>query len=144
MTEGGGADKAGLQAGDVITEFNGRPVADSTELIVAIRAMNPGDKGRTHRQARRRHPDDHRHTRIGLVGKLADPGVGRGHAYCCPVPDIGLGEVVVMAILALLIFGPERLPKVAADAGRLLRQVRELAAGRPKGSGRCRRAPGGR
>jgi putative serine protease PepD len=44
VTEGGGAAKAGLQAGDIITEFNGRPVADSTELIVAIRAMNPGDK----------------------------------------------------------------------------------------------------
>jgi sec-independent protein translocase protein TatB len=43
------------------------------------------------------------------------------------VPDIGLGEVVVIAVLALLIFGPDRLPKVAADAGKMLRQVRELA-----------------
>lgn len=44
------------------------------------------------------------------------------------MPDIGLGEVVVIAVLALLVFGPDRLPKVAADAGRLLRQVRELAS----------------
>jgi sec-independent protein translocase protein TatB len=44
------------------------------------------------------------------------------------VPDIGLGEVLLMAVLALLIFGPDRLPKVAADAGRLLRQVRGMAS----------------
>ena len=43
------------------------------------------------------------------------------------MPDIGLGEVAVIAVLALLVFGPDRLPKVAADAGRLLRQMRELA-----------------
>ena len=43
------------------------------------------------------------------------------------MPDIGLGEVVVIAVLALLVFGPDRLPKVAADAGRMLRQMRDLA-----------------
>lgn len=41
--------------------------------------------------------------------------------------DIGLGEVALIAILALLVFGPDRLPKVAADAARLLRQVRQMA-----------------
>jgi putative serine protease PepD len=41
---GGPADKAGLQDGDVITEFNGRAVADSTQLIVDIRSMQPGDE----------------------------------------------------------------------------------------------------
>jgi sec-independent protein translocase protein TatB len=43
------------------------------------------------------------------------------------VPDIGLGELIVIAILALLVFGPDRLPKVAADAARTLRQVRQMA-----------------
>jgi sec-independent protein translocase protein TatB len=43
--------------------------------------------------------------------------------------DIGTGEVLVLAIAALLVFGPERLPKIAAQAGRALRQVREMAAG---------------
>jgi sec-independent protein translocase protein TatB len=42
--------------------------------------------------------------------------------------DIGFGEVVVLAVLALFVFGPERLPKVAADAVRTLRGVREMAA----------------
>ena len=42
--------------------------------------------------------------------------------------DIGLGEVLLIAVLALLVFGPDRLPKVASDAARTLRQVREMAA----------------
>ncbi len=44
------------------------------------------------------------------------------------MPDIGLGEIIVIVVLALLVFGPDRLPKVAADAARLLRQVRQMAA----------------
>ena len=43
------------------------------------------------------------------------------------MPDIGLGELIVIAIVALLVFGPDRLPKVAADAARTLRQVRQMA-----------------
>ena len=42
--------------------------------------------------------------------------------------DIGLGEVLLIAVLALLVFGPDRLPKVAADAARTLRQIREMAS----------------
>ncbi|MCX6422607.1 MAG: twin-arginine translocase TatA/TatE family subunit [Actinobacteria bacterium] len=34
--------------------------------------------------------------------------------------DIGIGEIIVLAILGLVVFGPERLPKAAADAGRLV------------------------
>lgn len=41
--------------------------------------------------------------------------------------DIGLGEILVLGVLALLIFGPEQLPKVAAQAGRAVRQLRETA-----------------
>ena len=41
--------------------------------------------------------------------------------------DIGLGEMALIAVLALLVFGPDRLPKVAADAARMLRQVRQMA-----------------
>jgi sec-independent protein translocase protein TatB len=44
------------------------------------------------------------------------------------VPDIGLGEIIVIVVIALLVFGPDRLPKVAADAARTLRQVRQMAA----------------
>jgi sec-independent protein translocase protein TatB len=43
------------------------------------------------------------------------------------MPDIGLGEMIVIAVLALVVFGPDRLPKVAADAARTLRNLRDLA-----------------
>ncbi|GAA4357721.1 S1C family serine protease [Angustibacter luteus] len=43
VTPGGPADKAGIKAGDVITQFNGRPMSDSDALVVAIRAQAPGD-----------------------------------------------------------------------------------------------------
>jgi putative serine protease PepD len=43
VTPGGPADRAGIKAGDVITKFNGRPVTESDELIVAIRARTPGE-----------------------------------------------------------------------------------------------------
>ena len=42
--------------------------------------------------------------------------------------DIGLGEIIALAAVALLVFGPDQLPKVAAQAGRLLRDVRTMAA----------------
>lgn len=43
------------------------------------------------------------------------------------IGDVGLGEVAVLLILALFIFGPDRLPKMAAELGRGLRQVRRMA-----------------
>jgi putative serine protease PepD len=43
ITPGGPADKAGIRPGDLIVEFEGRPVTDPDELIVAIRAQRPGD-----------------------------------------------------------------------------------------------------
>jgi putative serine protease PepD len=43
VTPGGPSADAGLKAGDVILSVEGRQVADSTELIVAIRTYAPGD-----------------------------------------------------------------------------------------------------
>lgn len=43
--------------------------------------------------------------------------------------NLGWPELAVLAVLAMLIFGPERLPKVAADAGRLIRELRKMARG---------------
>lgn len=41
--------------------------------------------------------------------------------------DIGIGEILLIAVAGLLIFGPEKLPKAAADAARMLKQVRGMA-----------------
>jgi putative serine protease PepD len=43
VTPDGPADQAGIRPGDVILEVDGRPVSQSDELIVAIRALQPGD-----------------------------------------------------------------------------------------------------
>lgn len=43
------------------------------------------------------------------------------------MPSLGGGEVVALAIIALLVLGPEKLPHYAAEAGRWLRQLRTLA-----------------
>jgi serine protease Do len=42
VTPGGPADKAGLQPGDVIVEFNGRPVTESDSLVAMVVATKPG------------------------------------------------------------------------------------------------------
>jgi len=39
---------------------------------------------------------------------------------------VGPLELVVIAIVAVLVFGPDRLPEFARTAGRLLRQVRQM------------------
>lgn len=39
--------------------------------------------------------------------------------------DIGFGEFVLLGVVGLIVLGPERLPKYAAQAARLLRQFRQ-------------------
>ncbi len=39
--------------------------------------------------------------------------------------DIGLGELLVLGLLALLVFGPDRLPGAASSAGRFVAKTRE-------------------
>lgn len=43
--------------------------------------------------------------------------------------NLGAPEIAVLLLLALFVFGPDRLPKAAADAGRLVRRLREMASG---------------
>lgn len=44
IVPGGPAEEAGLQAGDIILEFEGRPMTNPDELVVAIRARNVGEQ----------------------------------------------------------------------------------------------------
>ncbi len=41
---------------------------------------------------------------------------------------IGGGELLALLVIGLLVLGPERLPKYAAEAGRFIRTVRTMAA----------------
>lgn len=40
---------------------------------------------------------------------------------------VGLSELMVIAVVALIVVGPERLPDVARQAGKFLRQARQMA-----------------
>ncbi|MFC5268920.1 sec-independent translocase [Kribbella qitaiheensis] len=42
--------------------------------------------------------------------------------------DIGIPELLVIGLVAVLVFGPDRLPEFARTAARLLGQVRSIVA----------------
>lgn len=42
--------------------------------------------------------------------------------------DISPLEMVALVVIGIIIFGPERLPKLASDAARMLRRFREYSA----------------
>lgn len=41
--------------------------------------------------------------------------------------DLGAGELLGLAILAMLLVGPERLPKVAVEAAKMMKKLRTLS-----------------
>jgi sec-independent protein translocase protein TatB len=41
--------------------------------------------------------------------------------------NLGWEHLLVLAVVGLVIFGPDRLPRAAADAAKLLRQLRAMA-----------------
>ena len=42
--------------------------------------------------------------------------------------DIGVGEIAVIAVVGLLVFGPDRLPEMARQGARWLRDLRRMVA----------------
>jgi sec-independent protein translocase protein TatB len=43
--------------------------------------------------------------------------------------DLSIGKILVLAVIALVVFGPHELPKMAAKAGKALRELRKIAEG---------------
>jgi len=41
--------------------------------------------------------------------------------------DFGAGELIGLAVLAMILIGPERLPNFAVDAAKFVKKVREMA-----------------
>ncbi len=44
------------------------------------------------------------------------------------MPSLGPLEILVVAVLALIVFGPERLPEIARTLGRTLNELKRMAA----------------
>lgn len=42
------------------------------------------------------------------------------------IDHLGVGRLMVLLAVALIVFGPDRLPEIAAQAGRALRQFRQM------------------
>jgi sec-independent protein translocase protein TatB len=40
--------------------------------------------------------------------------------------DFGVGEVAGLVVLALILVGPERMPRVAGDLAKMIRKVRQM------------------
>ena len=43
--------------------------------------------------------------------------------------DLSLPKLLVLAVIALVVFGPDELPKIAAQVGRAVRDLRRIAEG---------------
>jgi len=43
--------------------------------------------------------------------------------------DLSISKLLVLAVIALVVFGPNELPKIASQAGRALRDLRRIAEG---------------
>lgn len=43
--------------------------------------------------------------------------------------DLSLTKLLVLAVIALVVFGPHELPKIASQAGKALRELRRIAEG---------------
>jgi len=46
------------------------------------------------------------------------------------MPNIGTGEIVLLLLLALLVFGAKRLPEIGRSMGRALRELRDSVTGK--------------
>jgi sec-independent protein translocase protein TatA len=44
------------------------------------------------------------------------------------VPSLGFGEILIILVLALIIFGPQRLPEMGRTIGRSLRELRRTTS----------------
>jgi sec-independent protein translocase protein TatA len=45
------------------------------------------------------------------------------------MPNVGIGEIALLLIVALVLFGPNRLPEMMRSAGKAFRDFKEAASG---------------
>src|SRR6202034_4788606 len=59
--------------------------------------------------------------------EAADPTASSPRHWSSLVFDLSIEKILVLVVLALIIFGPDQLPKIAGQAGRALRDLRRIA-----------------
>jgi sec-independent protein translocase protein TatA len=45
------------------------------------------------------------------------------------LPNVGIGEIALLLVVALLLFGPNRLPEMMRSVGKGIRDFKEAASG---------------
>jgi sec-independent protein translocase protein TatA len=48
------------------------------------------------------------------------------------MPNIGAGEIIIVLVIVLLIFGPKRLPDLGRSLGRGMREFKDSVTGKDK------------
>ena len=56
---------------------------------------------------------------------------GGGSVNACAMPNIGPMEIAIVAIIALLVLGPKRLPSAGRSLGNGIREFKDSLTGRP-------------
>ena len=50
--------------------------------------------------------------------------------YSAPMPNIGTGEIILLLLLALLLFGAKRLPEIGRSLGSGMREFKDSVTGK--------------
>ena len=107
-----------------------RRVADPgqyrTDRVPGYRGAGPRSTEDLVRTTTGRPPDDLPPHRLRDVGGIPQRAEDIARSYKV-FNDIGALELVTLVILAVLVFGPDKLPKVVQDVGRTIRKFREYS-----------------
>ncbi|MDX6437320.1 MAG: sec-independent protein translocase protein TatA, partial [Gaiellaceae bacterium] len=97
-----------------------------------LRTARRGCFGNRPAQARGASPDHH-----DLLGKrllaghlrIVFPPLTAPNRYAERMPNIGTGEIILLLLLALLLFGAKRLPEIGRSLGRGMREFKDSVSG---------------